>query len=376
MLAIFGSAKKAIAKVADSAKKLVKSAANKVSKAVKSVGKAVTSTAKGIASGASKTLRNISSGVKVLVPWVKGKIVAFAQKVTGTVGFLYRNLWGKYAEGFCDLWDGFWGKLRGIIDVDPDSINPLKQIGKGLADWAFSLYYKYLPDNIRDIASKTFMFGFEYDEEQKITYTVPEAPQQYAGYTPTYDLASRDVGFDIAAQIITFQYGGKEYMIETWKGDYWGAAGCEVGIYSRDKDEIRYDPYFYDCATDDQMQMSMTLKKAGTDDVLFTRSDRHWWLTGFKPCEYYKPEELEMEISITFDEKGMAEAFSKALPGCHTASNIKTNGSIVSWQWEGGNKTDKIEKTISDYIGKKVNDEVYDELMEGTLDELTNKLLN
>lgn len=375
MLAIFGSAKKAIAKVANSAKKLVNSAVKKVSNAVKSVGKAVTSAAKGIASGASKTLRNISSGVKVLVPWVKRKIVDFAQKVTSAVGFLYRNLWGKFAEGFCELWDGFWGKLRGIIDIDPDAVNPLKQAGKGLADWAFSLYYRYLPENVRDIASQTVMFGFEYDEEQKITYTVPEAPQQYAGYTPTYDLASRDVGFDIAAQIITFEYGGKEYMIETWKGDYWGAAGCEVGIYSRKPGENKRDPYFYNCATDEQLPISMTLKKAGTDEVLFTRSETHWWLTGFKPCEYYKPEELEMEMSITFDNKDMSGAFNDALSHCDTATSVKRVGNTVYWKWEGGEKTDKIEDTISEYIGKEVTDEVYDELMEGTLDELTNKLL-
>jgi len=370
MKSLFGSAKRAIAKVTQAAKKVAKQVVSIAKTTGKRVVKAVTSAAKGIASGASKTIRAISSGIKVLVPWIKQKVVQSIGFIAKVVGNLYRKFWGDGVNQFCVLWDSFIGIIRGKNVSGGINSNPLKVVGKYLAEIFFDKYYKVMPEPLEKFAEETFLFGFRYDDEQNITYTMPDAPQKYAGYTPIYDLASRDVGYDIAAQIITFTYGEKEYMIETWKGDYWGAAGCEVGIYSRKSGYFKTDKYFYDCGVNDQMYMTSKLKSHSR--TIFERKDTHWWLTGFSPCEYLKPEELDMEISITFENQKMAKAFKRVLRDYHTAviDQIGSEGCTVKWFWYANN-TDSIEKTVADYLKvNEITDELYDELMSNTLDEL------
>ena len=53
--------------------------------------------------------------------------------------------------------------------------------------------------------------------------------------------------------------------------------------------------------------MAFTLKKGNR--ILFTREDRHWWLTGFVVGEFSEPAELSMEIKITLPCAEMRDAF-------------------------------------------------------------------
>jgi hypothetical protein len=375
MDAIFGSAKNAIATVAKAAKKLANNVVTVAKQAGQKAVKAISSVASGIKSGASKTIRNISSGIKQLVPWVKNGLKTLISLTTKTIGLLYRKLWGDNIDKLNELWNELYGYIRGSVEDCAINWNPLKLACKYLAEIAFDKYYELMPDEWEKFAEETFLFGFRYDDEQNITYTQPWAPQKNVGYTPIYDLVSRDIGFDIAAQIITFSYGGKDYLIETWKGDYWGAAGCEVGIYSRKAKNFLDKNYFYNAVEkEEQMDMSITLK-AGSS-VLFTRSENHWWLTGFKPGEYLKPEQLEMEVTITFPGIDMATAFENELDRCGTASEIDRSDNVVSWMWTADN-TESIEETVENYIGEEeITDKVYDELMNDTMDELANKAIS
>lgn len=377
MEALFGSAKNAIATVKKVAKKLANSTVTIAKHEGQKAIKAFSSVASGIKSGASNTLRNISSGVKQLVPWVKSGIKVLITSITQTVGLLYRKLWGDNIDKFNELWNELYGYIRGTVEDCAINWNPLKIACKYLAEIAFDEYYELMPDEWETGLEKTFLFGFRYDDEQKITYTQPWAPQKYVGYTPIYDLVSKDIGFDIAAQIMTFSYGGKDYLIESWKGDYWGAAGCEVGIYSREENASSADKYYYDGGKkEDEMNMSVTLRSGKR--VLFTRSAKHWWLTGFKPGEYLKPEDLEMEASITFTDVGMADAFIEALNKCDTVSDLKPSNDhkVIRWNWTA-DSTESIEETVADYIGEdEITDEVYDELMNDTMDELAGKAVS
>jgi hypothetical protein len=112
---------------------------------------------------------------------------------------------------------------------------------------------------------------------------------------------------------IRFEYGGKRWLIELWKGQYGMTTGCEIGIYTTKEGAFKpVDEILYDCASDeDILPMAFIVKK--NNRVLFKRSAVHWWLTGFILGEFSEPYELSMDIAITFKDKAMLNSFAKAL---------------------------------------------------------------
>jgi len=101
-----------------------------------------------------------------------------------------------------------------------------------------------------------------------------------------YDEAAAPLGMIVDCEPIHFEYKGKRWLIQFWKG-----------VYATDKPDINipglFKGTFYNSIKDDEfLWMSFTLKKNGK--VLFERGDRHWWLTGFKLGEFSQPWELTM----------------------------------------------------------------------------------
>ena len=284
MKSLFGSIKNAYQSAKTAAKKAIKNVGN----AVKKYGGMAK---KQLLKGAKTITKAVVSGTKVLKAKCKSALKWVLKHGSKLIGTLYHKIWGDHVDTYNDfLLSLLPGGLiiRGLNKLGATNIKPLNWLAKVLARQAFKLLdgtLNLVSDktgwDAKKFATETFMFGFKYDYKQGITYTDPNAPQKYAGYTPLYDLASKDIGFNISAQIITFEYNGKEYMVETWKGDYWGAAGCEIGLYSRKKGQNHNDPYFYECATDEPMNMKSTLYRG--DKKLYSREEKHWWLTGFKP---------------------------------------------------------------------------------------------
>lgn len=116
------------------------------------------------------------------------------------------------------------------------------------------------------------------------------------------------------------------------------------------------------------MHMKSTLINDKNKKVLFTREDTHWWLTGFKPCEYLKPKDLTLNIEIKFKNQNMAIKFMKELEKYPTAIKSERVGNVVSWTWPGA-KTDSISETISEYVGGEVT---YDDMLNNTINQLLN----
>lgn len=155
-----------------------------------------------------------------------------------------------------------------------------------------------------------------YDEEQNIFYYNADSWQRRCGYCSLYDEAAITLGMIIECEPICFEYGGKMWLIEFWKGQYGIAAGAEIGIYTPAELEICINGFykctFYNCAADeDQLEMSCILKKRGKE--LFKRESRQWWLTGFKPGEFSDPSELTLSLSITLKDNIMCSAFMEGL---------------------------------------------------------------
>jgi hypothetical protein len=57
--------------------------------------------------------------------------------------------------------------------------------------------------------------------------------------------------------------------------------------------------------------MSFALRK--NNNLLFTRSAYHWWITGFKLAEFSQPSELTMDIILDLYDKQMVDAFVNGL---------------------------------------------------------------
>lgn len=175
--------------------------------------------------------------------------------------------------------------------------------------------------------------GYEYDIKQDIFYSRKDAWQRKYGYCRLYDEAASSFGMILDSEPIYFEYDNKRWLIEFWKGQYGICTGGEVGIYQTEKDEGRFSDLFkyrlYNSIQDEAgINVKFSLMKNG--EKLFTREDRHWWLTGFILGQYSEPSELEMNIEIMFEDKELLQAFLKGLKEAgYYNEEVKVSETIV-----------------------------------------------
>jgi hypothetical protein len=176
--------------------------------------------------------------------------------------------------------------------------------------------------------------GYGYDENQDVFYSVLDPWQRSMGYCRLYDEAAAPLNMIIDCEPIYFEYDGRRWMIEFWKGQYALTAGCEIGVYNTTRPDLNipgiFNGPFFDCASnEDLLKMSYTLKK--NDKVLFKRDDKHWWLTGFKLGEFAEPWELTMDLSVTLKDEEMCRAFIEGLKKAgYLDKEINRRGNTVS----------------------------------------------
>lgn len=168
-------------------------------------------------------------------------------------------------------------------------------------------------EELREMLSGT---GYAYDWKQDIFYSDRNPWQKRFGYCRLYDESTAPLGMVIDCEPVEFEFGGKRWLIELWKGQYGMTTGAEIGIYNTDRPDMEipglFTGTFYQCAEEEEyLSMTYTLVKDG--QVLFRRAAKHWWLTGFKLGIYSKPSSLRMDASIKFRDEAMQDAFLKGL---------------------------------------------------------------
>jgi hypothetical protein len=189
-------------------------------------------------------------------------------------------------------------------------------------------------DAIGDLEEFIEKTGYAYDKEQDIFYSVLDPWQRKYGYCSLYDDAAAPLGMVFHSEPIRFEYGGKRWLIEFWKGQYGITAGAEIGLYNTtwpDIDLPGFNGTFYYSADDgERLHMAYTLFK--DEQAYFRREGEHWWLTGFRLGDFAKPEDLTMEASITFRETEMLRAFVNAMTEAgYEDSEIDVSGETVSF---------------------------------------------
>jgi hypothetical protein len=192
------------------------------------------------------------------------------------------------------------------------------------------LYTSTQLEELKDLLADT---GYAYDWQQDVFYSVLNPWQRKMGYCSLYDVASAGMGMVIDCEPFYFDYGGKKWMIELWKGQYGITAGGEIGIYNTTGPELNipgvFNGTFYFCAKDNET-LSMTYALLKRNRLMFSRAARHWWLTGFRLGEYARPSALVMEASITFKDPAMKEAFLGAVRKAGYRDNeIRQSGNTV-----------------------------------------------
>jgi len=155
-------------------------------------------------------------------------------------------------------------------------------------------------------------FGFAYYPKQDIFYSVMDGWQRDCGYCELYDEAAAALCMIIDCEPIRFEYDGKKWLLEFWKGQYGMTTGCEIGVYTTtgpnlNIPEVFDGTFYYSADNADHLNLAFSLRKHGS--LLFTRSELHWWLTGFKLGEFSDPSELEMSIELTLKDSEMCKAF-------------------------------------------------------------------
>jgi hypothetical protein len=202
------------------------------------------------------------------------------------------------------------------------------------------------------LAQAVWAAGFEYDPAQDIIFSRMDPLQRNFGYAYGYDVLALAMSADIDCEPIFFDYAGKHWMIELWKGQYGLETGCEIGVYTRPigftnpvyalldstigqrpGDATASHNLFYDCASNaDRLTLKSTLRRNGT--TLFTRgAEVHWWLTGFKWGVNSDPAQLEMDVEITLKDTAMRDAFLGGIAG-RNYTNQTVNGTTVSFTFD------------------------------------------
>lgn len=157
-------------------------------------------------------------------------------------------------------------------------------------------------------------FGYNYIPSQDIFSTRIDAWQRDMGYCHLYDIAAPRLNMVFDYLPIYFNYQGRTWLLELWKGQYGINTGGEIGLYYADHilDKNEYKTTLFQCVTDaDMIPLYFTLFRNETPCA--TLSHVHWWLTAFCLGLFSNPSELAMQASVTFPNNEMTGAFINGL---------------------------------------------------------------
>ncbi len=234
----------------------------------------------------------------------------------------------------------------GIVDevefiTKPLSSNPnMKELGiiityrDGRTEDAYSgIFYDESTNQFVGRDGQPALLGYSMDLNQNMVYTGTHTWQRELGFNIFYDIFCylTPFFFHYSTVRIPFNYGGKDWQIQMWKGRYAITNGGEVGIYTRDESK---SGTFYDCAADEDM-LVMSLDVYHGDGLLFTREPMlHWWITGFSVSDTaYLPQSLTLITTITVRDDAMLEALTASLDKKELLLDYEVDGLDVTITW-------------------------------------------
>lgn len=157
-------------------------------------------------------------------------------------------------------------------------------------------------------------FGYLYVSPQDLFSSRIDAWQRDFGYCALFDKAASHLSMIFDHLPVYFNYMGRTWLIEFWKGQYGINTGCEIGVYYADRilSEAELNRTLFQCV-DDKDMLKLSLKLHKKNDDIAHLCGKHWWLTAFKMGCFSNPSELSMGIRISLHSCEMARAFADGL---------------------------------------------------------------
>ena len=213
---------------------------------------------------------------------------------------------------------------------------------------------QYIPPDININFATANLASYKYYPEGNYYYTDDkECWQKNFGFNEVYDKFAPITMMYYDTVRTIFNYGGEEWMIQMWKGQYgYCFVGGEVGIYTR---RTGSGGTHFSCADkEDWLNMEMAFVwdefNDGVYNTIFTRPyEKYWWCTGFVVGFPNKNiiktrEEFRLVTHITFKDSEMADAFCNAFSanGFKRVSKLDNNetdtfvqvGNEVAFVWQ------------------------------------------
>lgn len=191
-------------------------------------------------------------------------------------------------------------------------------------------------------------FGYDYDAEQDIFFSVMNPWQRHFGFGDIYDQYAPYANMRYKTIKIDFKYKDLLWRIQCWKGQYGILEGGEMGVYTKDPNNT--SSQFYECASDENLlTMSFKYYKNSRDynakAPTFERAlQEHWWLTGFK-FGYCDPKVCVLEMTIVSKDIDMATGIQQGLMNVK-GKNGEPNG-FTPYSSGMTGKTDLFTKTTN-----------------------------
>lgn len=225
--------------------------------------------------------------------------------------------------------------------------------------------------------------GYCYDPCQDIFISTVDAPQKIFGYTTFYDLSAPYFNMVFDYETFYFDYRGRTWLIEIWKGQYGINTGCEIGVYYADE-IIPPEKYgvtvFKAVSEQDMLEFGMKLnrrckakhcRKDCEPDKISCSGDcrcgrqknagsavcrcgqqtdadgrsccycqlgrvqaRHWWLAIFRMGCYTKPKDLFVNTAISFPDQRMMRSFLESFRRTMPDTACKVSGCTIYFTFD------------------------------------------
>lgn len=187
----------------------------------------------------------------------------------------------------------------------------------------------------RERTKGVYRSGFNYNAYSKQIVAQKDAYQRVFGFTRLYDyLGALPLGYDYKTQRVIFEYGGKEYCMQLWKGNYhWKIlVGGEIGLYCR-RPGPHVSDFYRSAGDDDLMGMSMSIYD-GKEEFISLSDPSTWWLTAFRLHEQgMDKDKAILEGHLVFKNAEMCRAFADAAKK-NEANRVTVNGNSAHIIWQ------------------------------------------